>query len=69
MSDPATDEETEEDESPPARTYGPERFAGLDQSFFDLDDGDEDDVEQQEQGESRAEEDEIEEEDDSDMYL
>ncbi len=69
MGDPATDEESEEDESAPTRTYGPERFAGLDQSLFDLDDGDEDDVERQGQEEYSAEEDEDDDEDDSDMYL
>lgn len=70
IDDPATDEELPGQHSNPTRTYGAERFAGLAQSLFDLDDGDEDDEDYQAQEEHSVEGDEdAEGDDDIDMYM
>ena len=70
IDDPATDEDLTGQDSKPARTCGAERFAGLAQSLFDLDDGDEDDEDYQAQEEHSVEGDEdAEGDDDIDMYM
>ncbi len=70
MDDVATDEEFNGEDSQPTQTCGAERFAGLDQSLFDLDDGDEDDEEHQTlEEDSEGDEEDSDGDDDSDMYL
>ena len=65
----ATDEEPTGQYTTPARTYGAEHFAGLAQSLFDLDDGDEDDEEYQAQEEDFEGDEDAEGDDDTDMYM
>lgn len=69
IDDPATDEDLTGQDSKPARTCGAERFAGLAQSLFDLDDGDEDDEEYQAQEEDFEGDEDAEGDDDTDMYM
>lgn len=67
--DLTTDEVPTGQDTDPATTYGAQHFAGLDQSLFDLDDGDEDDVDCDEEEESASGDEDDEGDDDSDMYL
>ncbi len=70
MDDVATDEDITGEDSQPTQACGAERFAGLDQSLFDLDDGDEDDEEYRAlEDDSEGDEEDADGDDDSDMYL
>ncbi len=70
MDEVATDEDITGEDSQPTQACGAERFAGLDQSLFDLDDGDEDDEEYRALEEDSEDDDEdADGDDDSDMYM